>query len=547
MRIKKAETPPNGRQPIYAGAAGKLAQAIDGTLGIFAPRLVHEWRKARVRSSALVAYEAARITRTNPRESTSSADAEVLGSLPQLRAASRALVRDDPHAATVMAIHEETIVGEGIRHQACCTPEQTGLTKEECDTWNSSCDEVFQEWADHDADSTDVGTFWDLQALFLRTSLTDGDGLAHAVIEGDRMHIELIDADRLESPGLRDTDTIRGGVEIDARGRRVAFHVLDRHPNDWLLGKQGVTKRLPARDGEYSLVQHFYRRTRAGQTRGVPLLTPAILTAKQLHHYLDSEMIAARAASNFALFIERTPTSADADIMPVQDTESATGQEFHELLEPGTIQYLNEGEKPHNFNPNRPGTSFDPFVTRLLRAISSSSGLAYEVVCRDFGRMNLSSARALLREIRRGFDLTRRRLVRAFCVPWYSNVIRQAVATGRLRPPAAWLDNQRPFLACRWVSPTFGMVDPISDTEAAVARVAANLSDPFEEAAGMGRDAIEVLRARAQFEADRLRIEEEFGLAPGTLNTGAPVFKQTSEPAPAQSDTPPTEDPNTSP
>ena len=58
QRIKGAAK----RQPIYAGISGAIARAIDGAVGMVAPRMVHEWRKARVRSSALVAYEAARIT-----------------------------------------------------------------------------------------------------------------------------------------------------------------------------------------------------------------------------------------------------------------------------------------------------------------------------------------------------------------------------------------------------------------------------------------------------------------------------------------------------
>jgi capsid protein len=109
-------------------------------------------------------------------------------------------------------------------------------------------------------------------------------------------------------------------------------------------------------------------------------------------------MIAARAASNFAMFIKRTATTEDPDIFPVRGTSQATEREYHQELEPGIIEYLNEGEEPVEFAPNRPGTAFDPFVMRMLRSIAASTGLSYEIVARDFGRMNLSSARAMLRE-----------------------------------------------------------------------------------------------------------------------------------------------------
>jgi lambda family phage portal protein len=530
-RLITRPQPQGPRKPIYSGVAGQIAKAVDTVVGTFAPRIVHEWRKARVRSAALVAYEAARINRTNPGARTSSADLETLNSLPELRARSREMVRDDAHAATVMRIHEECIVGEGIRAQATCTPETTGATQAECDRWNLEVDQAFAQWCD-EADATEVGDFYELQSLMLRECLVNGDGLAQTVIDGDRLLVGLIDADRLESPSLIDTMTMRGGVELGARGQPVAYHVYDNHPDEVSFGGTHTIRRIPRFSGGLQVMCHFYRRDRAGGTRGVPLLTPALISTKQLHHYLDSELVAARAASNFALFISRTPQKEDAEFLPVQESEEAVGADYHEYLEPGTIQYLNEGEMPHAFNPNRPGTSFDPFVTRLLRAITASSGLSYEMVARDFARMNLSSARALLREMKRGFDLTRKRLVRAFCRPMRDNAVRWMVSQGIITPPTAWIDDPRPFLQCNWIAPVFGMVDPQTDTATAVARVHANLSDPYHEAAAQGRNAEEVLRARAAFLAKQRDIEQEFGLPAGSLNSGAVPIQQTAGTAP---------------
>lgn len=525
-RLKNAEQ----RRPIYSGVGGMLARAVDSALGVVAPRLTHKMQVARVKSSALIAYESARITRTNPGTDSGSADAEILPDLKRLRDLSRTMIRDDAHAATTLNILEESIVGEGIRPQSTCTPEATGMSPEECEAWRRACEAEWERWNEEESDATRVGTFYDLQALALRSQLQDGDGIGHAVVGGDMVACELIDADRVESPNFIDTIAIRAGVELGPHGERVAFHVLPHHPDDVFLGVQAVAQpvRIAAEDKGFSIVQHVFKRTRPGQTRGVPLLTPALLYTRHLHHYLDSELIAARAASNFALFIKRGVSTSDQDIFPVQEGEGGTELTYHETLESGTIEYLNEGEEPVPFNPNRPGNSFDPFVTRILRAIAASSGLAYEVVARDFGRMNLSSARALLRECRRGFDLTRRRLIRGFCQPWWNNVIRMAVGAGRLRPPTKWLDNPRAFLACRWVPPTYGMVDPTTDVEGSVASVSANLSTPYEEAAKQGMDAEQVLRERGRFLKRAREVEQEFGLPPGSLT--APAEKKPAPP-----------------
>lgn len=513
------------RRPIYSGIGGRVARAWDGLVDKFAPGLAFSMRQSRIRSSALLAYEAARITPQNPRMESGSADAEILPDLQKLRDLSRGMIRDDAHAAAVINIHEECIVGEGIAAKAACTTKETGLGESECKAWNEACQAEWDRWAEDDADATGMGTFSDLQGLALRCFLQDGDTFGHAVIGGDAtIACELIDADRVESPNGQDTESIRGGVELDMHGRRIAFHVLPNHPSDAFIGAKVFVRPVPvpAEDNGISIVQHFFKRTRAGQTRGVPLLTPTLPYLRNLHHYLDSELIAARAASNFAMFIKRSVDKSDVDLMPVSDIEQPGGQSYIEELSPGIVEYLNEGEEPVPFNPNRPGSAFDPFVTRVLRAIASATGLAYEVVCRDFGRMNLSSARALLREMKRGFDLTRRRFVRAFCQPWFENVIRMAIGSGRLRPPAAFAAKPKAFLRAQWVAPVFGMVDPETDVKGSVLSIDANLSDQWSEAAARGLDAEQVLRARARFYKLAAEIEKEHKLEPGTLTKDRP-------------------------
>lgn len=521
------------RQPIYAGLPGKIARAFDGLVGTFAPATAHGMRLSRMKTEALLAYEAARITPQNPDQPSGSSDAETLPDLPKLRDKSRALVRDDPHAASTMNVHEEGIVGEGIRPQAACTPRETGLSEDACREWNQAAQAAFDRWADDEADATGVESFYGLQGLALRCYLTDGDGIGHAIVPGDgTIRCEIIDADRVVSPGDRDTDAIRGGVELGAGGERLAFHILRHHPADIFLGAPYSVRpdRVPTFDNGFAIVQHVFKRTRAGQTRGVPLLTPAIIYQNNLHHYLDSELIAARAASNFAMFIRRNVGKSDPDLLPVQDEESPNGQSYIEELSPGIVEYLNEGEEPVAFTPNRPGTAFASFVERILRATAASSGLSYEVVCRDFGRMNLSSARAMLREIAKGFRLQARRLVRSFCRPWWHNVVRMEIASGRLRPPAGWRENPLAFLRADWVSPTFGMVDPEGDTKGSNLQVDANLSDQFTEAQARGRDAEDVLRKRARFYRMALDVEKEHGLDPGTLTKERPERIETMQP-----------------
>lgn len=516
------------RQLIYHGASGLVARAVDAAVGAFAPGLAHRMRVARVKSSALLAYEAAKVDRLQPAPKSLSADGEILPDLDTLRARARQMVRDDAHAAAIVRTAEDNIVGTGIRPQACVDADEVGLDAASVAEWNRACEREFDRWSSSVADASRNGTFYDLQRLVVRTRKVDGEALCHAIVGGDGLvACELIDVDRLGHPWQNNTDTMRGGVEIGTHGEPVAYHILDGHPDDpGMVRAAHKMRRVLASNGSISIVQHVFRKERPGQTRGVPDFASSMAFKQHLHGYLTSEVIAARAASNYALFIKRQVDATDPDVLPVQPTEAGQTAEYHETIEPGTIQYLNEGEDPVPFSPNRPGAQFDSFVTRMLRAISSSQGMAYELVCKDFGGMNYSSARAMLLEVRRTFDAERALLVHQFCMPWWSNVIRSAIAAGRLPAPQGFADDPDAWLRVRWVAPAYGWVDPTKEIEASQQAVAANLSTPYEEAARGGGEAEANLLARARFLARAAELEREYGLNPGSLTQVAASQQQ---------------------
>lgn len=502
---------------MYEGALGQVGRAWDSIVATVAPRVAFEMRRARLRSASMMSYEAARIDRTMPGATSGSADAEVLADLPLLRARSREMVRDDAHAAAAVRVFEENVIGKGLVPQSVCTPETTGMSTEECAEWNRQAEAWFAEWSETIADATRYGTFFDLQRIVARSMMGDGETIGHLVTKGRDIACELIDPDRLESPNYVDTDKIRGGVEIDQFAAPVRYHVLPQHPSDLMLGavRTTVPVAIQARDGAYSIVQHVFRRDRPGQTRGVPWLAAALPYSKHVHEYLNSEMIAARANSAVAMFVRRpAPTGADFDI---QGGSGGDESHFLQTLKAGTIEYLEEGEEIQPFMPNRPGTQFDSFVTRMLRAIWASQGLAYELVAKDFGGMNYSSARSMLLECRRGFDGARQMIIRQFCRPWWGNVIRNGIALGRLPAPRQFVVNPQPFLAARWIAPSYGWVDPVKEIQASSEAIAANLSTPYDEAARAGSDAEQVLRDRARFLQLAGQIETEFGLDKGAL------------------------------
>jgi lambda family phage portal protein len=523
------------RLAIYAGTFGAIARGIDNAIGLAFPRWAHGRRQARLRSAAMLSmYQGARSDRLQRNIKGASADAELLPDLQQLRDRARAMVRDDAHMSSAVQVLEENVVGTGLTPKPHVNAERAGITQDQADAWTKACEQVWEEWSEY-ADSTEDGTHYDLQRLALRGLVTDGEALGHTVFDDDGdPQVELVDVDRLISPGLVDTPTIRGGVENDARGAPVAYHILPNHPDDIpMVPRSWKPDRFDKRDGPYEMLQHVFRRVRPGQTRGCPPISAGIAYLRGLHDVLDSEMTAIRGNSKLMALVTRPQEATDTDIAPVSDLTAGgerSGAYLQELVE-GTIEYLEPGEDIRPFIPNRPGTTFDPFVVRSLRAICASYGLSYELVARDLGGMNFASSRGMFVECRRGFDMTRIMVVRKFCQPHYRNLILARIADGRLVPPAQFLDNQEAFLRSRWQHPAYGWVDPVKEVLAEDSAIAANLGSPYDAAQRAGLDAEQVLEEKARLLRKARELEQRDGFKPGTLTPSWAQAKVVPPPA----------------
>lgn len=520
----------------------RLGFRLDRAIALVAPETGRRRVAARARgmmARALLSVAAYDTSRSSPLHERSRPPRVAHGKavddqIADIRDDARDLIRKDVHAAALARVLDENIVGSGIRPQSRVSPEATGLTQAQAETWNQACDELFAEYAEHDADATGEDTFWGLQRQVVRGWKVDGEAFVHRVpvpLEhefGRRFSTawELIEPERVATPtGSLTSSTIRSGIEIGARGQTIRYHVLSANPDAG--GGQPTSQPVAKWRGGVRNMVHVWTRESAGQYRGVSLLAPTILTFRTLHKYLEAELAAAAVAACFAVFIRRSSgnllAGADdpwADVGGASSLASSADVPSYELR-PGLIEQLGEGEDITAFTPNRPGTSFAPFVERLLRGIGAAVGLPYELLVRDFSRTNYSSARAALLETRRGFRCDQANLVSKFCGPVRSTVLQEAFARGMLpQEPAyqrAWQENPRAMLACRWIPPAWGWIDPTKEIDASTMAIAAGLSTLADEAAGAGTDWRAIAEARARELRHLMDLEDKFKLPRGTL------------------------------
>jgi len=324
-------------------------------------------------------------------------------------------------------------------------------------------------------------------------------------------------------------------VEMDAYGAPVAYNLMRSHPGAIDRTQAGVWDRYEAFGTKTKRrnVIHLFDKTRPGQTRGVPYLTPVIETIKQLDRYTEAEVMAAVVSAMLTVFIK---TESDADVAPqfpqVGGNMTAGGPLRPGLnavdevgLGNGAIVELGPGEDITSFLPNRPNAGYDMFVQSLLRQIGMALGLPFEVLIKHF-TASYSASRAALLDAWRFFRNRRAWVADSFCQPVYEAWMDDAVSIGRISAPGYFTDPMRrmAFLQAIWVGEQPMQIDPVKEADAAGKRLDLNLSTLAQETMALngGSWSDNLLQIKKEREA---RVAA--GLITSTTQTGGPAQRET--------------------
>lgn len=423
-----------------------------------------------------------------------SADSEILTSIRLLRARSREMVRDNPHAKNVVRIVQNNVVGQGIGIQCQIVNKRGKLN----DKLNSA---IEAEWANFcRRQSFHAAGLLDLTGM-LRLAMGQlveaGEGVIRKVYQrfGDSkvpVGVEFIEADRLmdqwQSARAPNGNEIRMGVEIDQWGRPEAYWFFPKHPGDYQFQSFQPSKfiRIPA-----SEIIHFYIVDRWPQTRGVPMFHSVLRKMNDMKGYTEAEIVAARASAAIMGFI----TSPEEQV--------ADGEENGNLLTdlaPGTIQKLNPGESFSGFAPTRPNTGLDPFMRYMLREMAAGVGVSYESLSRDYSQSNYSSSRLALLDDRDTWRVLQGWLITTVLHPLYIEWLDLAVLSGTIKMPEDYYLNKETYQAVRFKPRGWSWIDPLKEVKAYSEAVRAGfmtVSDVIGLTAG-GADAEDMFKARRQ-------------------------------------------------
>ncbi len=413
---------------------------------------------------------------------------------------SRAMVGNNPHAASGVETWVSALVGTGIKPQST-HPDPSVRAK---------LNVKFESWVDGaDADcSTD---FYGMQALAARRLVVDGESFAVFIYAPNgALTVRLLDAEQIDPAMHRDAGggvRIVAGVEFDATGRRLAYHVFRERPG-LPLGTMLDTIRIPAED-----MCHLFRVDMPGQVRGLPWLTPSLLRMADYDAASDAQLMRQKVAAMFAGFIT-DPNGVPADF---QGQADGMGN-LDGGIEPGILKVLLPGQDIRFSEAASVGGEVIEFMKVTAREIAAGLGVPYEAMTGDLSGTNYSSIRAGLVEFRRRVEaLQHNVLVFQFCRPVWRRFVTAEILSGRLDAPGFERDPE-PWLGARWITPRQEWVDPKKDAEAEIAAIGAGLMSRRQAVAARGYD-LEVIDA--EIASDNARAKA-LGLTFGAVAAPAP-------------------------
>ena len=451
-----------------------IANSFDGLIGFFSPKTAFKRRMFRQAIKVSDKFGSYRGAERNRMRSSwlpggGSADQDIIPDLPELRERSRDLNRNDAHASGITNTMTTNVVGTGIRPQSRIDREVLGISENKALKYQKKAERVWKKWLPF-SDAGNRMDFYEIQQLIDRQILENGEAIIIPVMLKDKnrpysLALQVIESDRLATPPEKRGDkTVRAGVRVGENGEPISYFIQKMHPGDYRYTKADDRKfvEIPARN-EYGRpnVFHLYPVQRSGQTRGVPFFASVLTYFKDLSEYTEAELVAARIAACFSIFIT---SESSMDVNTGYD-RNFKGQ-LLESLEPGMIKHLLPGESVSSFNPQRPSATFEPFVERMLRAISASLGLPYELVAKDFSKTNYSSARAALLEARRYFKVRQEWLARKLCQPVWDMVLEEGYLRGDLGS-IPFYEKRQNWVNASWITPGWEWVDPLKEAKAA--------------------------------------------------------------------------------
>lgn len=412
-----------------------------------------------------------------------SADKATRYQAKQLRFRARELRENSALVARYAALVRDNIIGpDGITLQAQ-VPSTRGINQAASQqleaawyAWGESCTPDGRSWLEV---CLTLAESWKLEGealLELMPSASAPMGLWVLPLDPDHLD-DGKNTDRLPSGG-----TIIQGVEYDAIGRVVAYHLHKRHPSE---GQPPESRVVPA-----DRLIRLAHRARPQQTRGITPLAPVMVLIQHLEKTDEAIVV-----------LNRVTAAKMGALIPGPDAQPLEGADgAPPVIEQAPAEWwtLPQGWDVKMLDPGQPTSEYDALARHLLRKIAAGLNVAYASLTGDLSDVNYSSMRAGLLIERDAWQSAQAEFVAAVCAPVFRLWL--DTATLRLAVPRPSQSLDVIARASVWHPRRWPWVDPLKDAQGVELLLSMGLTTRTREANKQGLSFQALLDERAREE-----------------------------------------------
>lgn len=445
-------------------------------------------------------------------------DSDLSMGLPKLRARSMDLVRNDPIAYGILDVICRDVIGSGPRFRST----------HKDDAISDALDAFFSSWS-RVAGWDGVSSLKQVMDGIVNAANMSGDVLVlwPDVGDGSGPRIDLVDARRIDTPSTHpECATCRLGVGYDKFGRVLGYYVRKdadegganrREDFYWFPSRKNgrINAYLFKRPGVY----------RPRQSRGIPLLGPAIHDLKDCREYRRTEPRRATQAAKIVTIVETPDPKVIADAFENaslgDDGDGALDQMLGRAYgntPDGSIMSLGLGERATVVTPPPVNAGYWSYVEGQLRTIAPCTGFPAEEIFKLWKDLNFSNSK--------GIQL----LVREAIRDWREGLFAILEETARLGIQYAWATGvlgRIPFsvdlYAHKWDFDEREWIDRPKEIGANAEAVATGQSSIVEICAANGKNAFEVVDENLSVEKYEAEQREKLGIPKAALDSQKPA------------------------
>lgn len=453
--------------------------ALDKIINYVSPEWGRKRTENRFRSDILTrsGYQGAKKTRFNDGwiSNEKSQNEEVVKSLTALRARSVDLFQNDAYARRGLLLLVDNMIGTGIH---------TEFDDENIQNkWSSFC-----EGTQSDFDGR--FNYFGLQYMAIHTAFMLGDCIIRkravkpSAIYPYSFKVQLLPPQFLDhSYEMRmEKGKIKGGIEFDSEGRRIAYHLFRGDP---LEGEGSGSERVRVLADEITIfsVDDFLN-----QHRGIPVLTNNMSGLKDLQEFEEAELRKQKFLSYITGFVTKPPEEYNALPDAKEDTKS---------VKMGTLMQLENGETITFPTPPSLDGYGEHIKQSLLKA-SASLGVPHCLLSQDFSGMNYSSFKGAWLAFHKQTEIIRN----VFIIPRFCEII-SSWFLADLKGMGARITNEKRFYS----SPRRELLDP-KEIPGLILEMRSGLQSPQEVLKSLGRNPQQILTDIASWnkQLDELQI-----------------------------------------